>query len=86
MELTSMELTSMENASNKFFDSGRMRGSRSLEELYSREGFKFAVIYGRRRVGKTCLIDEFINHGDKRSIFFGERSKKEQQTCANRNK
>lgn len=54
----------------KFFDGGRMRELRSLEELYSRSGFAFAVVYGRRRVGKTSLISEFIDRGEKKAIRF----------------
>ncbi|MCL2607245.1 MAG: ATP-binding protein [Methanomassiliicoccaceae archaeon] len=54
----------------KFFDEGRMRELRSLEELYGYNEFTFAVIYGRRRVGKTSLINEFINRGDKKAIRF----------------
>ena len=30
--------------------------------------FEFAVIYGRRRVGKTALINQFIS--DKKAIYF----------------
>ena len=40
----------------------------ALEERYKRKGFEFPVIYGRRRVGKTRLIQEFIK--DKRAIYF----------------
>jgi AAA+ ATPase superfamily predicted ATPase len=39
-----------------------------LEELYGKNGFQFPVIYGRRRVGKTALINEFIKK--KKAIFF----------------
>ena len=54
----------------QFFDSGRIRELRSLEELYLRNRFAFAVIYGRRRVGKTSLIGEFISRGNKKAIRF----------------
>jgi AAA+ ATPase superfamily predicted ATPase len=54
----------------KFFDGGRKRELKSLEELYSRKEFSFAVIYGRRRIGKTSLIGEFINRGDKKAIRY----------------
>lgn len=39
-----------------------------LDRLYNSDKFEFAVIYGRRRVGKTALINEFIR--DKRAIYF----------------
>jgi hypothetical protein len=39
-----------------------------LNEMYQSGQFEFAVIYGRRRVGKTTLIREFAK--DKKSIFF----------------
>jgi len=47
---------------------GRNKELSKLEEMYHSKCFEFAVIYGRRRVGKTTLIREFIK--DKRSIFF----------------
>lgn len=40
----------------------------SLEKQYSRSGSSFVIIYGRRRVGKTALITEFILH--KPAVFF----------------
>ncbi len=39
-----------------------------LRGLYNSDKFEFAVIYGRRRVGKTALISEFTK--DKDTIFF----------------
>ena len=39
-----------------------------LEERYKKPGFEFFVIYGRRRVGKTELIKEFIKN--KKHIYF----------------
>lgn len=47
---------------------GRERELRVLNNLYVSDKFEFAVIYGRRRVGKTALINEFI--GDKKAIYF----------------
>ena len=40
----------------------------TLEEKHVSGGFEFAIIYGRRRVGKTRLIEEFTK--DKDCIFF----------------
>lgn len=39
-----------------------------LEEEYRAEGFRFSVVYGRRRVGKTTLIKEYIS--SKLYIYF----------------
>ena len=47
---------------------GRERELDALNKLYNSNKFEFAVIYGRRRVGKTALINEFI--GDKKAIYF----------------
>ena len=47
---------------------GRERELNALEKLYTSNKFEFAVIYGRRRVGKTALINQFL--GSKKSIYF----------------
>ncbi len=47
---------------------GREREMNSLNRLYTSDRFEFAVIYGRRRVGKSALINEFIK--DKNTIYF----------------
>ena len=47
---------------------GRERELSTLNRLYRSEKFEFAVIYGRRRVGKTALISEFAK--DKDTVFF----------------
>ena len=47
---------------------GRERELNTLDSLYKSNKFEFAVIYGRRRVGKTALINKFI--GDKQAIYF----------------
>ena len=39
---------------------GRERELKKLYTLYHSGQFEFAVFYGRRRVGKTTLINEFI--------------------------
>ena len=39
-----------------------------LEGRYSSDHFEFAMIYGRRRIGKTRLIEEFVKN--KKCIFF----------------
>ncbi len=47
---------------------GRTNELDTLNRLYSSNKFEFAVIYGRRRVGKTALLREFAK--DKNAIFF----------------
>ena len=38
-----------------------------MQRLYDRRGFEMVVLYGRRRIGKTSLIEEFAK--DKRAAF-----------------
>lgn len=40
----------------------------TLEKIYQTEGFQFLPVYGRRRIGKTRLIQEFIKN--KSAIYF----------------
>ena len=47
---------------------GRKKELDSLEIQLKSNRFEMAIIYGRRRIGKTTLIKEFIK--SKRSIFF----------------
>ncbi|MBE6552393.1 MAG: ATP-binding protein [Ruminococcaceae bacterium] len=43
---------------------GREKELAKLNQLYNTDTFQFPVIYGRRRVGKTALINEFIKGKD----------------------
>ena len=47
---------------------GREKELSKLNQLYNTNVFQFPVIYGRRRVGKTALINEFIKN--KEAISF----------------
>ena len=47
---------------------GRQKELETLSVQYVKNEFTFIPIYGRRRVGKTQLIEEFIR--DKRAVFF----------------
>lgn len=47
---------------------GRKEELNKLNEMYNSDTFEFAVIYGRRRVGKSTLINEFCK--DKKSIYY----------------
>ncbi|MDR3206315.1 MAG: ATP-binding protein [Candidatus Methanoplasma sp.] len=50
---------------------GRREELRKLNEWYSGGDFEFVGMYGRRRVGKTSIIREFVR--GKRTIFFTAR-------------
>lgn len=47
---------------------GRIRELKKLQSLYNSNQFEFAVFCGRRRVGKTTLINEFIK--DKKAAYY----------------
>lgn len=47
---------------------GRERELKALNNLYQSDKFEFVVLYGRRRVGKTALINAFIDK--KKNIYF----------------
>lgn len=47
---------------------GRKMELDSLEAAYKKDSFQMCILYGRRRVGKTALINEFIKGKD--HIFF----------------
>jgi AAA+ ATPase superfamily predicted ATPase len=47
---------------------GRYMEMAELQRRYDQNGFQFPVIYGRRRIGKTRLIQEFLKN--KRAIYF----------------
>ena len=51
-----------------------------LERLYARPKFDMVVLYGRRRVGKTALIDQFV--ADKEAVL--HRTPAKQQTQSTR--
>ena len=49
----------------------------TLQREYGRDGSGLVVLYGRRRVGKTTLISEFIR--DKKALFFLASEESESQ-------
>ena len=49
----------------------------ALQREYDRQGSSLVIIYGRRRVGKTSLISEFIKN--KRALFFLASEESEMQ-------
>lgn len=44
---------------------GREAELKRLERMYSSDKLEFAAVYGRRRVGKTTLINHFIRRAQK---------------------
>ena len=60
---------------------GREREVAVLDRLYESNKFEFAVIYGRRRVGKTALINHFIDN--KEAIYFMGVESNEKQNLEN---
>lgn len=55
-----------EGTMEKFID--RTSEMETLQSEYERKGSALVILYGRRRVGKTTLITEFIK--DKKALFF----------------
>lgn len=47
---------------------GREKELESLNRMYDKKNFQMAVVYGRRRIGKTALLNEFIK--DKNALYF----------------
>ena len=52
---------------------GRKEELNLLENMYASDRFEFLVLFGRRRVGKTSLLQEF-SKGHK-GIFFSAQEK-----------
>ena len=52
---------------------GRLKEIKHLEELYNSDSFEYLVMYGRRRVGKTTLLQEFSKNCV--SIFYPAQAK-----------
>jgi AAA+ ATPase superfamily predicted ATPase len=46
---------------------GRKKELESLGKMYNKKNFQMAVVCGRRRIGKTSLLNEFIK--DKNPLF-----------------
>ena len=60
---------------------GREKELSNLNRLYFSDKFEFAVLYGRRRVGKTSIINEFIK--EKSAIYFTGVETNEKQNLEN---
>ena len=62
----------------RFF--GRSRELAALRGKFEQPGFQMAVVYGRRRVGKTSIINRFIDSAECKTVSFVslERDEREQ--------
>ena len=49
---------------------GREAELNALQEKFNKDSFQMAVIYGRRRIGKTTLINKFIEKNKCKAISF----------------
>jgi len=47
---------------------GRENELSALEKMYAKDSFQMAIVYGRRRIGKTSLLNEFIK--GKTALYF----------------
>lgn len=56
---------------------GRNQELKKLNRMYQSGKLEVAIIYGRRRVGKTALINEFCK--DKRTVFFAAQENSAEQ-------
>lgn len=63
---------------------GREKELKILEDQYYSDKFEFTVIYGRRRIGKTALINQFIKN--KNVIYFTGIESNAKQNLDNLNK
>ena len=47
---------------------GREKELKAMENFYAKDGVGMMTIYGRRRIGKSTLINEFVK--GKKAIFY----------------
>lgn len=55
---------------------GRQRELAALNRMYDSDRFEMMVVYGRRRVGKTALIDHFLT--GRKALYFTARQQNSQ--------
>ena len=49
---------------------GRQRELKRINDLWGKEGAQFLILYGRRRVGKTALLIEWIRRTGNRALYW----------------
>ena len=54
---------------------GREKELEVLNQLHKDSGFHFLIMYGRRRVGKTTILQEFAHMNDGTTLFFSAQEK-----------
>lgn len=54
---------------------------KSLEEQYNNDSANFIVVYGRRRVGKTSLLNEFLRMHSNGIYFLATEESEQQNLC-----
>ena len=59
---------------------GRENELKQLEKCFAKGCFQMVVLYGRRRVGKTTLLQEFSK--GKRTLFFTAQIQSDQDNLA----
>ncbi len=47
---------------------GRKQELQALETAYQQQGFQMTIVYGRRRLGKSTLLQQFVR--DKKCVFY----------------
>lgn len=61
---------------------GREKELAILDKRYKKSGFSMVVLYGRRRIGKTMLINKFMNEHDCKHISFTAVERNEPELLA----
>ena len=71
LRVTNLRFVSVEQG--EFVMIGRQNELQRLEDMYNSSKFEFLVMYGRRRVGKTTILQEFSR--SHKAVFFSAQEK-----------
>ena len=61
---------------------GRNKELKALEQRFNQGGFSMTVIFGRRRIGKTMLVNHFIQEKECKCITFTSVEREERELFA----